>query len=378
MYDMKEFAEAVAAFRKTQDELLAQTKQFGSGLGDTQAKLDSLNERLNSIEGGLNRKTRDVAAPTDPGTYSTERKNFITALRNNWSPAEAQAKGLSLGVETAGGFLSPTDFVQEMLTAVVEISPIRQYARNLRTSLQNVAFPKRTQTATATWVSELGTRAETQNPAFGLEQIPTHEMHAMTKVSRQLIEDSAFDLDAFLREEFSEQFGLTEGTAFISGNAVGKPEGLLTNSSVNYSANGHATELKADGVLGIQFDLKAPYWANARYFMNRSTLKAVRLLKDSQNQYLWQPGLNGITQPNIAGFAYTLCEDLPSVGSGTYPILFGDMRKAYLVADRINMEVLVDPFTSKSTGQIEFSARRRVGGQVILAEAIRSLKMATS
>jgi len=68
---------------------------------------------------------------------------------------------------------------------------------------------------------------------------------------------------------------------------------------------------------------------------------------------------------------------MPSEGSGTYPVAIGDFRRGFVIVDRIQLDVMVDPFTSKSTGMVEFSARRRVGGQTILPEAIKKLKCST-
>lgn len=381
--ELQQLSEAVQAFKSTHTDLIAQVKQYGQASGDTQAKLDALNERLNEIETGVkeiqgarNRKGRDI--PSDPGSYPTDRKNFIEALRKGMSPAEAQAKGLTLGTDTAGGFLAPGTFVDELIKGVVENSPIRSIARVTQISGPNAMIPKRTQTAAATWVGEVGTRSETQLPAYGLENIPTHELHAMAKISQTLLEDSHFDMDAELRMEFADQFALSEGAAFVSGNGTAKPEGFLVATAVQYSLGGHASTLTADGVLGISFDIKVAYMANARYVFNRSTLKAIRQLKDSQNQYLWNPGLNGLTQPQLCGYPYTLAEDMPSVSANLYPIAFGDFARGYRIIDRVQMGVIIDPFSSKSTGQVEFSARRRVGGQVVLPEAIRLLKVAAS
>ena len=94
-----------------------------------------------------------------------------------------------------------------------------------------------------------------------------------------------------------------------------------------------------------------------------------------QNNYIWQPDLaNGV--PNtILGQAYLEVPDMPDVAAGAVPIVFGDLRRAYTIVDRISLSILRDPFTQATSGNIRFIARRRVGGQVVLAEAIRKLKV---
>jgi HK97 family phage major capsid protein len=65
-----------------------------------------------------------------------------------------------------------------------------------------------------------------------------------------------------------------------------------------------------------------------------------------------------------------------SAGSGDVPFVFGDYQSAYYVVDRLQMEVIRDPYTAKSTGKIEYHYRGRVGGELALGEAVRGLEIA--
>ena len=69
---------------------------------------------------------------------------------------------------------------------------------------------------------------------------------------------------------------------------------------------------------------------------------------------------------------------MPDVAANAFPIVFGDINSAYRIYDRIGLTLLRDPFTQATNGIIRFHARRRVGGDVVLAEAILKLKIATS
>jgi HK97 family phage major capsid protein len=111
--------------------------------------------------------------------------------------------------------------------------------------------------------------------------------------------------------------------------------------------------------------------------LNRFTLGAVRKLKDANDSYIWQPGLSAGVANTILGAPYVEVPDMPDVAAAAFPIAFGDWRRAYVIVDRIAMSVLRDPFTRGSQGQVKFLARRRVGGQVVLAEAVRKLKVGT-
>ena len=77
------------------------------------------------------------------------------------------------------------------------------------------------------------------------------------------------------------------------------------------------------------------------------------------------------------GQPYIEATDMPDVGSNTYPVAFGDFRRGYMIVDRVALAILRDPYTQATSGTIRYIARRRVGGQVILAEAIRKQKCST-
>lgn len=416
--DLRELHQAFGEFKTVNDQMLAEVKKYGQASGELTAKVDQLsavmdakeaaiNTRLDAIEKadaerkGLEEKFEQLQATLSrKSSFSSAKEEleagvlarkgvFFKALRSTIDPRAIKGAGIltpdelkSLVVsnDKTGGYLAPPEYVQEMLTTVVEFSNIRSLARVRTTSAGSVQIPKRTQTAAAAWTAEKTTRSETQNPNWGLEEVKAHEMSALAKVSHVDLEDSVFDLEGFLRDEFAEQFGLAEGTAFVSGNAVAKPEGLLTNADIAYVAGGDASAITGDGMIALFYELKEPYLVNATWVMNRSTLKAVRQLKETTTgQYLWAPGIKTDARPaTILDRPYITAPDMPAIAGNAYPVLFGDFRRGFLIVDRMQLDVMVDPYTSKGTGMVEFSARRRVGAQVIIPEAIKKLKIATS
>jgi HK97 family phage major capsid protein len=268
-----------------------------------------------------------------------------------------------------------------------------------QTSASEVQQPKRTATAAATRVGETTTRAETTNPAWGLLKIGAPEMYAEARVSFADLEDAAFNLEQLLTDEFSEQFGVKEGSEIISGTGINSCLGFLDANAagpgvpIAYTASGQASTIagaaagsagQADPLLDLFHAVKTAYAIRGVWCLNRKSLGAVRKLKDTTGQYLWQPGVGqsgAIGQgigPTILGAPYCECPDMPDEGANAFPIAFGDWKRAYMLVDRISMSVVRDPYTVASSGQVKFTARRRVGGQVILGEAIRLLKCATS
>jgi HK97 family phage major capsid protein len=398
-------------FKEANDLAVAEIKKYGQATSETTEKVNKLNDRLDTLETGINAKL-DGAAKADmlkkigdrldeleskinrKGTFSGQeeeqkaeqkfaRTAFFKALRTG-PKQEARAeltpeefKALTFSNDPTGGYLAPPEYVMEIITDIVEWSNIRSLARIRTTSRPSIQFPKKTSHASASWVKETGSRDETTNPKWGMEEIATHEMYAMAQVSKQDLEDSLFDLEAFLREEFAEQFGVTEGVAFISGNNVGKPEGLLTNGDIGNVNSGAAASLTADGLINLYYELKEAYLANATWLMSRATLKEIRKMKDGIGNYLWAPGIKSDASPaTILDRPYTTAPDMPAATAGLVPILFGDFRRGYLIVDRVVIEMMTDPYAAKKTGMVEFSARKRVGAAVILAEALKKQTVA--
>lgn len=302
--------------------------------------------------------------------------NLSEDQRKALAKANEECKALALTPDTAGGYLAPVEYVREIIKGETEISPVRALVRVRTTASKSIQLPKRTGQFAAVWVAEQATRSETTGLTYGLEEIPAHEVYALVDISQQMLEDSAFDMEAEIRGESVEQFDVATGAAVVNGAAPGKPEGFMQNSSVGETNSGAATAVKADGMLTLKHAIKSAYARNATWVMNRTTIGSVRKLKDGSGQYLWMPGIAQGRPNTIDGDPYVELPDMPSEGANTYPIAYGDFRRAYVLVDRIAMQLLRDPYTQATSGNIRFIMRRRIGGQVVLAEAIRKLKCA--
>ena len=211
----------------------------------------------------------------------------------------------------------------------------------------------------------------------GLETIPTHECFGLVKVSRQLLEDSKVDLDNFLVGEFGRRFARIEGTSFISGNTTSRPEGLLTNANVSAANSGNGTDITADGLLDLVYSLESEYRRGASFLMNRGTIQKIRKLKNNDADYIWQPSFAAGQPELLLGYPIYEAVDMPDVANAAYPIVFGDFKRAYCIADRVEMSILRLVEKYAEFGIVGFMGRKRVGGQVVLAEAIKKLKIAT-
>ncbi len=407
---------AFESFKEANDTRLKEIEKKGAADPVTAEKLTKIEGTLSQYEGLNQRLTLaersakaaqeasdriEVAINRTPGgglAAGTEAKQ----LADNWCKAvvrahaigvvnltsdeqkvladvTAQAKALNVGTDTAGGYLAPTEYVREIIKGVTELSPARAIVRVRNTANKAIQIPKRTGQFAARRVHESGTKSETTGLTYGLEELTAPEMYALIDISNQMLEDSAFDMEAEIRGEASEQFAVKEGAEVVSGTGVGECEGILTNAGVGENNSGAATTIadadgQANGLLTLKHAIKTAYARNATWVLNRTTIGSVRKLKDADKNYIWMPGIAQGRPNTIDGDPYIEFPDMPNEGAGLYPIAYGDFMRAYTLVDRIVMEMLRDPYTQATSGNIRFIFRRRVGGKVVLAEAIRKLK----
>jgi len=393
-----EFGKTFEEFKATNDKRLEEIEAKGHSDIVTDEKLDRINKHLDDME-DVNQKltkqaleAKEVNERVDrletelkrPNVGEVESKQIDETLfaydkylrKGRESLDQMETKVLTVSNDTGGGYLAPPEYVREIVKKVTEMSPIRSIARVRATSSRSVQIPTRTGQFSASWVAETGTRAETTGLTYGMEEIAAHEQYALVDISEQDVEDSAFNMESELSEEFATQFAKGEGTAFVNGTAAGQPEGYMVNASVAQTISGHATTLTAAGLINLYSEVKTDYARNGVFVFNRSTLGKIRQIVDTNGSYVFQAGFSlQVGVPNtILGQPYVEASDMADVAAGSFSVAFGDFRRGYMIVDRIQLAILRDPFTQATTGTIRYVARRRVGGQVILAEAIRKQK----
>jgi HK97 family phage major capsid protein len=340
-----------------------------------------LGDRMDALDLLLQQKREGKAAATLK--YATElMEEYLGSdgylRKGNVGPN--MKKALVEGNDTLGGFTAPPEYVKEIIKGEVEYSPIRALARQTTISGSIAEVPKKTATSTANWLgSEAGTDIpEVTGLGYGLESIPAHYLVYALPLSKQLVNDSAFNLDAEIKEDYSLAFGVKEGAGFVSGTGKGQPEGLLTKSGVTEVVTGNASDITADGLLDLCYALKDGYARNGTWLMKRATVGKVRKIKDGDGNYLWQTGLQA-GQPNtIEGHPVVECPDMPAAAAGTYPIVFGDIKRAYRIVDNMNTMFLRDDLTLARKMQILYVGAKAVGGQVVDTDAIVKQKVAQS
>ena len=336
------------------------------------AKAEELEEKMNSLEADLKRGI----GGEEKQAKTQELKGFEALLKKGLVNTRGceEFKYLRSDNNEDGGYLAPYEYMNEIIKKITEISPVRSVARVISTSSKEVRIPKRTGLVSGGWVGE-GQAASQSNSTYGDETLKAEKMMVYTDITLELLRDAAFDMRREITSDVAEDFAKLEGAAFVNGNAVNKPEGLLTNADVGFTVSGNATGLTADCLYEVQGEIPTGY--NLTWMFNRKTLhKHIRTLKDGSGQYLFQPNLGSSDMPNtVAGLPYVLANDMPDVGANLFPIIVGDYRKAYYIVDNQNIEFLEDPYTQATTGKRRFIVFKRTGGQVVLSEALKKIKI---
>lgn len=336
-----------------------------------------LKARLDAMEAKLNRPgTIEVKSDNDNG--GIERKAFASFVRNGREAMDPlEVKSLVVANDAGAGYLAPPQLSTEMIKQLTLFSPVRAAAYVGQTGSPSIILPARTGITNTLWEGETETSEESE-PAFGQLEIPIFGMKTYTDISVQLLEDSVQNIEALLSEALAEDFGKKEGTAFVNGTGNKQPRGIMVHPDVSYFPNGSTTVLSADSLISLMYSLPPAYRNSGTWMMNGTSIATIRKLKDTVGQYLWQPSLIAGQPDTFLSRPVIEAIDMPDIGAGNFPVVFGSFAQAYRIYDRVSLTFIRDPFTQALNSLVRFHARRRVGGDVVRPLALRKLKMATS
>ena len=335
-------------------------------------------ERADALEMELNKpmNTPLTIKPEAPKTEKEGRASneYKKAFWNHIRKRGGVQDALKIGTDSEGGYLVPDEFEHTLISALEEENIIRKFAHVFTTSSGAHKIPIVSTRGSASWVDEEGT-IQSDDDAFGQQLIGAHKVATLMKVSEELLADSAFDLESYIKKEFARRIGNAEEEAFLTGDGKNKPTGILDTTSgaqLGVTAAAEAA-ITADEIIDLFYSLRSPYRKKAIWVLNDSTIKLIRKLKDQNGQYLWQPALRDGEFDTILGKRIYTSPFAPVATAGARTIAFGDFSY-YWIGDRqgISFKRLNEKYAE--TGQVGFLATKRVDGKLILPEAIKVLQ----
>lgn len=348
-----------------------------------------------NVERRLAGQAKNVqATPVTAEEYKAYAEAFDRYLRvgdKALTPDESRA--LTAGTDYQGGYLVTPDKSGQMVLKIFESSDVRRFASVQAIGTDSLEGSADLDEASGGWVSELGTRSDSNTPNVPLPwKIPVHELYSQPKASQRLINDANIDVAAWLAGKVADKLSRLQNTAFVTGSGVGRPRGFasyttsttyawgtpehaFTGSNGSFGTDPNAIQ-KLNSLMGL---LKDTYVPGAQWFMNRTTKFAVRNLTDasSAGKFVFIPSFAAGVPDTLLGAPINVFQDMATyTTTDALAIAYGDMGRAYQIVDRQGVSVLVDPFTSKP--YVVYYTTARVGGDVVDFEAIKFLKFGTS
>jgi len=395
---------AVAAFREHQEaELAGIQARFDDVV--TREAVDRINTEITSLTNALDQANSQIAALNigggdAAGPVSAVQREHVDGFRAYFTRgAEAGLGDLEVRAELTtqsdpdGGYLVPHEVEQGIDQILRTMSVVRQLASV--STIAGSTWSKFVNMGGATyeWVGEESARSDTSTPTLREIRLDTHEISAMPATTQWMLDDAAFDVAGWLADEVQESFMEGENAAFFTGDGANKPKGILSynwvenNSwawgSFGYKVSGDATGFiaptasasPADCLIDVHGSLKQQARATASWLMNDKTMHTVRKFKDANGAFIWAPPSAPASVQTILNKSAYTDDNMPDVGAGNTPILFGDLARSYRIIDRTGIRVLRDALTTK--GKVKFYTTKRVGGGAIHFQYLKGLRIST-
>jgi len=339
------------------------------------------------VRAGLDPKGRPVYKAIQAGKRGS--KEYQAALENalmgNKLSTDQMASLQSDDEESAGFLLTSEQLAADILKDVDDLLYIRQYAR-IHTVREAGSLGIRKRTArmnTFAFSSELIVSTEDSSLKYGKKVLTPHPLTGMIKLSRDLVRRSMGTATSEVQYEFSRDSGEEMEDKYLTGNGAQQPLGVFTASSDGISTSrdvvtGSGTSITADGLINAKYSLKRQYRTGLRgalrWLFHRDGIKIVSKLKDSQNNYLWLPGLREDEPDRLLGYPVDESERAPNTfTSGNYVGLLANWNY-YEIADALDMEIQILNELYAGTNQIGYIGRMKTDGMPTIEEAFARLK----
>ena len=281
--------------------------------------------------------------------------------RYNWEKRAAQTV-----TTTGGGHVIGDEPIRGIEEALLAFGGMRAGATVIRTTTgADLPIPTDDDTGQTGELLAINTAAAEQAITFGLVTLQAFKYSSkIVLVPFELMQDSSFDFGSYVGRKLGTRIGRILNTHFTAGTGSSQPNGVknVANGAVRTVAS--ATAVTADELIDLQGDQDPAYDAASRWMMKKATIVAIRKLKDSNNQYLWIPGIGAREPDTLLGKAIILNQDVRSIGADKRSIFYGDFGK-YWIRDVMAITLLRLVERYAELAQIGFVAFSRHDGDIL-------------
>jgi len=297
-----------------------------------------------------------------------------------------ERRALSAGTAGAGGTLVAAEqFVAELIKTLDETVAIRNLATKIAlTESDTLGAPSLdTDIEDGTWTTEVANIDEDTAMATGTRAMVPNWLAKRIKVSDRLLRISAIPVEQLVRDRLSYKLGIAQEKGFLTGSGSGQPLGVFTASASGISTArdvvcGSTTAFTADALQDVKYSLKGQYWGrpSTRWLIHRDGWKQIGKLKDTTNQYLFQPSFQ-LGQPDmLLGVPIIMSEFVPNTfTTGLYVGMLGDFS-FYWVVDSLMVQIKRLDELYAETNQVGFIGRIELDGAPVREEPFVRCKLA--
>jgi len=279
---------------------------------------------------------------------------------------------------TAGGYTVPEAFESMIVDSMAAYGGIMNNANVLTTSSGNdLPFITNDDTSNSGALLAENTQDSEQDLTFGQITLGAYKYTSkIIRVSNELIQDNAVNLEQYIAGKFGERLGRITSTHYATGTGTAQPNGLMTGATVGKTA-ASASAVTYDELLDLKHSVDPAYRAGAKWAFNDSTFLAIKKLKDSQNRPLWMPDYVSGAAGTIDGDQYFIDQGIASFAINALTAAYGDMDKYQIrMVQGFQMVRLVERYADFH--QVGFLAFMRSDADLLDTAAVKSLKMAAA
>lgn len=348
--------------------------------GNTEKKIfgdpKTADEKIAFVKGILNETDQKRFA----GTQSDKQADFLRKAKIGYffkhliafgvtkDPEHLKVvKALSEGDNASGGYLTPTEFRAELVADIKDLPVLRNLVTVIPMGSDSLELPTLASDVRTSWGSE-NTAIQTTTARFGTLTFTPYRLNTMMYTSRELVADSAISVVPLITRLFTQAIGREEDRVILRGTGTGQPKGIL-QESLSGIDNANDDSTLATNIKKLPFRLGSAYRKNAKWVLNSLSLGAVASLRDSQGQFLFKEGIEGLTPHTLAGYPVVEQNDMP-----LDTLLFGDMSYYYLGdREQVSVETTTEGAGTFEKHQVAIKIVERIDGKVALTNAFRTI-----